>query len=139
MYILFLVFVLVFSSNGMASKLHVREVIEETALRIGFKRNLLLVLGGRKMDEISTQMLHNQIRDQFKLCVPTLSKSGGHAQVLTKDRLMEAVNLQYHIVMAHYAYLKLHAPVVGYDYKTDILPEIDEKISKYTFNYNASY
>lgn len=139
MYILLFLFLVILSSDGMASKLHVKEVIEETALRIGFKRNLLLALGGRKMDETATQNLHNQIRKQFKKCMPTRSQSLGHDQSLTKDRLMEAVNLQYHLVMAHYAYLKLQGPAAGYDYKTIILPAIDEKIDQYTFHYETSY
>ncbi len=139
MYILLFAFVFLFSGYGVASKVHLNEVIEETALRIGFKRNLLLALSGRKMDEISTKMLHNQIRDQFKLCMPTRSKCDGRTQSLTKDHLLEAVNLQFHLIMAHYAYLKLHGPVVGFDYKTGILPEIDDRINHYTFKYECSY
>ena len=139
MYILLFSFVFLFSVDGVASKIHLKEVIEETALRIGFKRNLALALSSRTMDEISTQMLHNQIRDQFKLCMPTRSKFDRRTQSLTKDHLLEAVNLQFHLVMAHYAYLKLHGPVIGYDYETAILPEIDERINHYTFKHECSY
>jgi hypothetical protein len=139
MYNLLLTVIFLFSGDVFASKIHIKEVIEETALRSGFKRNLVLALSGRKMDEISTHMLHNQIRDQFKLCMPTRSKFDGRSQSLTKDHLLEAVNLQFHLIMAHYAYLKLHGPVVGYDYKTAILPEINERINHYTFKYECSY
>ncbi|MGN6669941.1 MAG: hypothetical protein ACTHJ4_00160 [Candidatus Nucleicultricaceae bacterium] len=133
------IFIMIIPNSLFATNQNLEDLIEETAMRIGFKRNLLLQLKPGNLNKEELLELEIMVEEQFKKLMPihfaSMQKKGGHP--LNNQEILNAINYQYHLISALYAYLKIYAPSVSSDYQNKVLPEIDKRLNKYCSNVNC--
>lgn len=138
-FLLVSIFTAIIPNSLFATNQNLDDLIEETAMRIGFKRNLLLQLKPGNLDQDALLELGVMVEDQFKKLMPThftsVQKRRSHR--LSNQELINVINYQYHLITAQYAYLKIYAPSVSADYQNKVLPEIDIRLKKYCSNVNC--